>query len=185
MKPQGIEIPLRKLYNPQKITLQIATAIILLIIIIPLFLKAYASLSSSSSFYSEVTIDGEISGIVAASSTTKDGDGGSGDGLSCDIFAGEWVPNPEAPYYTNRSCWTIHDQQNCMKYGRPDDEFMKWRWKPNGCDLPIFNPFQFLEIVRGKSMAFVGDSIGRNQMQSLICLLSRVRAEPLNSQEEK
>ncbi|KAF5749952.1 protein YLS7-like [Tripterygium wilfordii] len=61
-----------------------------------------------------------------------------------------------------------------MKYGRPDSEFMKWRWKPDGCELPIFNPSQFLEIVRGKSMAFVGDSVSRNQMQSLICLLSRV-----------
>lgn len=61
-----------------------------------------------------------------------------------------------------------------MKYGRPDSEFMKWRWKPDECDLPIFNPAQFLEIVRGKSLGFVGDSVGRNQMQSLICLLSRV-----------
>ncbi|MED6182032.1 Protein trichome birefringence-like 19 [Stylosanthes scabra] len=51
---------------------------------------------------------------------------------------------------------------------------MKWRWKPYECELPIFNPWQFLEIVKGKSMAFVGDSIGRNQMQSMICLLSRV-----------
>ncbi|GAA0184954.1 hypothetical protein Leryth_020760 [Lithospermum erythrorhizon] len=91
----------------------------------------------------------------------------------CDIFTGEWVPNPEAPYYTNSSCWAIHEHQNCMKYGRPDTGFMRWRWKPDGCDLPIFNPFQFLDIVRGKSLAFVGDSVGRNQMQSLICMLSR------------
>lgn len=93
---------------------------------------------------------------------------------TCDIFSGEWIPNPKAPYYTNKTCWAIHEHQNCMKYGRPDSDFMKWRWKPNECELPIFNPFQFLEIVRGKSMAFVGDSVGRNHMQSLICLLSRV-----------
>ncbi|KAF7822345.1 protein trichome birefringence-like 19 [Senna tora] len=91
----------------------------------------------------------------------------------CDLSTGEWIPNPKAPYYTNTTCWAIHEHQNCLKYGRPDSEFMKWRWKPNGCELPIFNPFQFLEIVRGKSMAFVGDSIVRNQMQSMICLLSR------------
>ncbi|KAK7381145.1 hypothetical protein VNO78_33671 [Psophocarpus tetragonolobus] len=92
----------------------------------------------------------------------------------CDIFSGEWVPNPEGPYYTNTTCGQIHEHQNCMKYGRPDSEFMKWRWKPYECELPIFNPFHFLEIVRGKSMAFVGDSIGRNHIQSMICLLSRV-----------
>lgn len=98
----------------------------------------------------------------------------------CDIFSGEWVPNPKAPYYTNRTCWAIHEHQNCIKYGRPDSEFMKWKWKPNGCELPIFNPFQFLEIMRGKSMAFVGDSVGRNHMQSLICLLSTVSSSVSN-----
>ncbi|XAR51573.1 hypothetical protein NMG60_11006237 [Bertholletia excelsa] len=91
----------------------------------------------------------------------------------CDIFTGEWVHDPDAPYYTNMTCWAIHEHQNCMKYGRPDSEFMKWRWKPDGCELPVFNPWQFLDIVRGKSLAFVGDSVGRNQMQSLICMLSR------------
>ncbi|KAK7316231.1 hypothetical protein VNO77_35093 [Canavalia gladiata] len=95
-------------------------------------------------------------------------------GNKCDFFSGEWVPNPKAPYYTNKTCWAIHEHQNCIKYGRPDSDFMKWRWKPNECELPLFNPFQFLQIVKGKSMAFVGDSVGRNQMQSMICLLSRV-----------
>ncbi|XP_059294840.1 protein trichome birefringence-like 19 [Lycium ferocissimum] len=92
----------------------------------------------------------------------------------CDIFSGKWVWNPDAPYYTNMTCTEIHEHQNCMKYGRPDSDYLKWRWKPNGCELPIFNPFQFLEVVRNKSLAVVGDSVARNQMQSLICLLSRV-----------
>lgn len=92
----------------------------------------------------------------------------------CDIFDGEWVPNPEGPYYTNTTCWSIHKHQNCMKYGRPDSEYMKWKWKPHGCDLEVFEPRVFLETMRGKAMAFVGDSVARNQMQSLICLLSRV-----------
>ncbi|GLT61079.1 hypothetical protein SLA2020_338100 [Shorea laevis] len=62
--------------------------------------------------------------------------------------------------------------QNCMKFGRPDTEFLKWRWKPDECELPLFDAVQFLELVRGKSIAFVGDSVGRNQMQSLLCLLA-------------
>ncbi|XP_027078678.1 protein trichome birefringence-like 19 [Coffea arabica] len=97
-----------------------------------------------------------------------------GDKESCDLFTGEWVPNPEAPYYTNSTCYGIYDHQNCMKYGRPDTNFLKWRWKPDGCELPIFDPHQFLEVVRGKSIAFVGDSLARNHMLSLMCLLSRV-----------
>ncbi|KAG6396171.1 hypothetical protein SASPL_142313 [Salvia splendens] len=93
---------------------------------------------------------------------------------SCDIFTGEWVPDPDAPYYTNKTCWAIHEHQNCMKHGRPDSNFLKWKWKPDGCDLPAFSPGQFLRMVRNKTMAFVGDSVGRNQMQSIICLLSKV-----------
>ncbi|XP_058068231.1 protein trichome birefringence-like 19 [Magnolia sinica] len=92
----------------------------------------------------------------------------------CDLSKGEWVWNPDAPYYTNTTCLAISDRQNCLKYGRPNTDFLKWRWKPNGCDLPIFDPARFLELVRGKSMAFVGDSVARNHMQSLICLLSKV-----------
>ncbi|XAR71335.1 hypothetical protein NMG60_11028543 [Bertholletia excelsa] len=90
-------------------------------------------------------------------------EGGSSEtnGTNCDIFTGEWVPNPEAPYYTNRTCDAIHDHQNCMKYGRPDTGFTKWRWKPERCELPLFDPLRFLDTVRNKSMAFVGDSVGR------------------------
>lgn len=95
---------------------------------------------------------------------------------SCDLFTGEWVPNPEAPYYTNATCYGILDHQNCMKYGRPDTDFLKWRWKPDGCELPIFDPHQFLELIRGKSIAVVGDSVARNHMMSLMCLLSRVKS---------
>lgn len=92
----------------------------------------------------------------------------------CDIFAGEWVRSDEAPYYTNNSCWAIHEHQNCVKYGKPDLDYMKWKWKPDECELPRFNPYQFLELVRHKSLTFVGDSLGRNQLQSLICMLSPV-----------
>ena len=93
---------------------------------------------------------------------------------TCNIFSGEWIPNNDAPYYTNETCGVIHEYQNCMKHGRPDTGYLKWRWKPDGCELPVFDPAEFLELVRDKSLAFVGDSVARNHMQSLICLLSRV-----------
>ncbi|KAL5723180.1 hypothetical protein ACHQM5_006605 [Ranunculus cassubicifolius] len=103
----------------------------------------------------------------------------------CDIFVGEWIPDSNAPYYTNETCWAIHEHQNCMKYGRPDMDFLKWKWKPDGCELPIFDPNQFLELVRGKTLAFIGDSVGRNHMQSLICLLSKVESPVQVAKSEK
>ncbi|KAJ9147399.1 hypothetical protein P3X46_029564 [Hevea brasiliensis] len=77
---------------------------------------------------------------------------------TCTIFQGRWI------WYPN----------SCIKFGRPDTDFLKWRWKPDQCELPLFDANQFLELVRGKSMAFVGDSLARNQMQSLLCLLATV-----------
>nr|GLL26511.1 protein trichome birefringence-like 19 [Ipomoea trifida] len=97
----------------------------------------------------------------------------------CDIFKGNWVPYPEGPYYTNKTKCVIEDRQNCMKFGRPDSEFMKWRWQPDECDLPMFDAGRFLEVVRGKTLAFIGDSVARNQMQSLVCLLASV-ADPVD-----
>ncbi|XP_022844793.1 protein trichome birefringence-like 19 [Olea europaea var. sylvestris] len=90
----------------------------------------------------------------------------------CNIFQGDWIPFPEGPYYTNETKCVIDDRQNCMKFGRPDSDFMKWRWKPSECELPLFDAKRFLELVRGKTLAFVGDSLARNQMQSLVCLLA-------------
>ncbi|CAN6170043.1 unnamed protein product [Urochloa humidicola] len=93
----------------------------------------------------------------------------------CDLFRGEWVPDGGgAPYYTNRSCPHIQEHQNCLKYGRPDLGFLRWRWRPAGCDLPRFDAAAFLGSFRGRSLAFVGDSLARNHMQSLMCLLSKV-----------
>ncbi|KAM7268793.1 hypothetical protein ACFE04_010959 [Oxalis oulophora] len=76
----------------------------------------------------------------------------------CSIFKGKWIPYPKGPYYTNLTCNLMIDQQNCAKFGRNDTDFMKWRWKPDECELPLFDALRFLEIVRNKSMAFVGDS---------------------------
>ncbi|XP_022770029.1 protein trichome birefringence-like 19 [Durio zibethinus] len=170
MKPHSVELPLGRSHaqpKTPKIFLLIIFGTLALLTIIPVFypLLGYPlyllkhSSSKPSSTYDSQEPDASIS--ISESET-------------CDIFTGEWVPNPDAPYYTNTTCRGIHEHQNCMKYGRPDTEFMKWKWKPDGCELPVFNPAQFLEIVRGKSLAFVGDSVGRNQMESLICLLSRV-----------
>lgn len=64
--------------------------------------------------------------------------------------------------------------QNCMKNGRPDSAYLYWRWRPHDCDLPKFAPLKFLQFMRNKTWALVGDSISRNHIQSLLCMLSKV-----------
>ncbi|KAJ4828617.1 hypothetical protein Tsubulata_041749 [Turnera subulata] len=92
----------------------------------------------------------------------------------CDLFIGDWIPDPTGPFYTNASCLNIESHQNCMKNGRPDSGYLYWRWKPQGCDLPRFDARKFLQLMRNKSWAFIGDSISRNHVQSLLCILSQV-----------
>lgn len=92
----------------------------------------------------------------------------------CDIFVGNWIRDSSGPLYTNNSCNSIEHHQNCMKNGRPDMEYLNWKWKPKDCELPRFNPTRFLELMKDKSMAFVGDSIMRNHVQSLLCIISQI-----------
>ncbi|KAL0447784.1 UNVERIFIED_CONTAM: protein trichome birefringence-like 23 [Sesamum latifolium] len=95
-------------------------------------------------------------------------------GKKCDLFTGNWIPNAAGPIYTNNSCSFIEEHQNCLKNGRPDTGYLYWRWKPRGCDLRRFDPEKFLDLLRNKSWALIGDSISRNHVQSLLCMLSTV-----------
>lgn len=92
----------------------------------------------------------------------------------CDPFVGDWIPHPEGPAYTNETCDWIEGHQNCMKNGRPDTGYLYWKWSPRECELPQLNPNRFLELMRNKALALIGDSISRNHIQSLICVLSKV-----------
>ncbi|KAF5203227.1 trichome birefringence-like, partial [Thalictrum thalictroides] len=100
--------------------------------------------------------------------TTYDYDEGS-----CDLFNGQWIPDLNGSLYTNKSCSTMPISKNCGKHGRKDVDYLNWRWKPYGCDLQRFDAKNFLHIVRGKTLAFIGDSVARNHMESLLCLLSQ------------
>lgn len=91
----------------------------------------------------------------------------------CDPFSdGEWVKNAShAPLYKSSSCPFVEESFGCSAHGRPDFEFTQWTWRPRFCPLPSFNGRQLLEHLRGKRMVFVGDSLSRNQWESMLCLL--------------
>ncbi|KAL7589957.1 hypothetical protein Lser_V15G41280 [Lactuca serriola] len=92
----------------------------------------------------------------------------------CDYTDGKWVHDNTGPLYNSTACGTIKEGQNCFSHGRPDMGYLFWRWKPNKCHLPRFDPNTFLHLTRDKHVAFVGDSIARNQLESLLCLLATV-----------
>lgn len=119
---------------------------------------------------------------------------------TCDVSKGKWVFDETYPLYSNASCPYIDEGFSCQTNGRLDSDYMKWRWQPDHCDIPRycsvylvttesweillcwhedddgfwdcrFNAVKMLEMIRGKRLVFAGDSISRNQWESMMCLL--------------
>ncbi|ESW34334.1 hypothetical protein PHAVU_001G143600 [Phaseolus vulgaris] len=91
--------------------------------------------------------------------------------MKCDFFDGKWVKDGSYPLYKPGSCSLVDEQFNCIRNGRPDKEYLTYKWKPKGCSLPRLNAHRMLELLRGKKLVFVGDSLNRNMWESLICIL--------------
>ncbi|KAE9613408.1 putative PMR5 domain, PC-Esterase [Lupinus albus] len=93
---------------------------------------------------------------------------------SCDYSDGKWVQDKRGPLYneSTSSKIKIKKSQNCIANGRPDSDYLYWKWKPSQCNLPRFEPQTFLQLIKNKHVAFVGDSLARNQIESLLCMLA-------------
>ncbi|KAF9620651.1 hypothetical protein IFM89_013677 [Coptis chinensis] len=89
----------------------------------------------------------------------------------CDIYQGSWIYDESYPLYDTSGCSFINKEFDCQKNGRVDKTYLKYRWKPNSCDLPRFDGVDFLRRLKGKKIMFVGDSLSLNQWESLICML--------------
>ncbi|CAM8892394.1 unnamed protein product [Rhodiola kirilowii] len=92
----------------------------------------------------------------------------------CNMMDGIWVYNDgkkASPMYHGRQCPFLSDQVSCQRNGRSDSEYEKWSWEAKGCQIPRFNGTDMLERLRGKRVVIVGDSLNRNQWESLACLL--------------
>ncbi|XBH95939.1 hypothetical protein VPH35_086424 [Triticum aestivum] len=81
------------------------------------------------------------------------------------MSSGRWVYDEEAyALYKESACRFMSENLACGRYGRTDLRYQHWRWQPHGCDLPRYK-------LRGKQLAFVGDSLNRDQWVSMVCLI--------------
>ncbi|KAK6155812.1 hypothetical protein DH2020_010060 [Rehmannia glutinosa] len=134
-----------------------------------------AGLRKSDSFSSN-NLPTDITETVESSAATTNLSRANVVDSDCDLYHGKWIYDSTGPLYTNNSCPVLTQMQNCQGNGRPDKDYENWRWKPSQCDLPRFDPKKFLELMRGKTLAFIGDSVARNQMESMLCILWQVEA---------
>ncbi|KAG2552480.1 hypothetical protein PVAP13_9KG464400 [Panicum virgatum] len=107
------------------------------------------------------------------------------DAVHCDVYDGSWVFDETYPLYTNDRCPFIDEGFSCGANGRLDHSYMKWRWQPKHCNIPRFDARRMLEMLRGKRLVFIGDSINRNQWESMMCLLRTAVSDPSRIHESR
>ncbi|XVF48868.1 hypothetical protein PTKIN_Ptkin03bG0223000 [Pterospermum kingtungense] len=101
----------------------------------------------------------------------------------CNYAKGKWVIDDRRPLYSGFHCkqW-LAPMWACRLMQRQDFAFEKLRWQPKDCEMEEFEGSKFLERMQDKTLAFVGDSLGRQQFQSLMCMItaSKERSDVLD-----
>ncbi|KAE8718839.1 Protein trichome birefringence-like 16 [Hibiscus syriacus] len=106
---------------------------------------------------------------------------------ACDYTKGKWVIDDRRPLYSGRGCkqW-LAPMWACRMMQRQDFAFENLRWQPKDCELEEFEGQKFLKRMQNRTLAFVGDSLGRQQFQSLMCMITagKESADILNAGPE-
>ncbi|KAF6144070.1 hypothetical protein GIB67_007531 [Kingdonia uniflora] len=89
----------------------------------------------------------------------------------CNYAKGKWVEDNRRPLYSGFGCkqW-LSEMWACRLTQRLDFSYERFRWQPNNCEMPEFEVLSFLKRMQNKTIALVGDSLGRQQFQSLMCM---------------
>lgn len=101
------------------------------------------------------------------------------DKKDCNYAKGRWVADNNRPLYSGFDCkqW-LSGMWSCRLNRRTDFSFENYRWQPYNCEMPEFHASKFLSRMRDKTIAFVGDSLGRQQFQSLMCMVTGGKEDP-------
>lgn len=92
---------------------------------------------------------------------------------ACNYGKGKWIPADNRPLYSGFGCkqW-LSGMWACRLTQRTDFEYEKLKWQPKDCNIDDFTGPNFLKRMQNKTLAFVGDSLGRQQFQSLMCMVT-------------
>lgn len=121
------------------------------------------SILSSARYTVETSVQQNYSQNPAATTTNSD----------CNLAKGKWVIDQHRPLYSGFGCkqW-LSSMWACRLTQRKDFKYEKLRWQPKDCEMEEFTGSKFLRRMENKTLAFVGDSISRQQFQSLMCMIT-------------
>lgn len=93
------------------------------------------------------------------------------DPKECNHRNGIWVSDKRRPLYSGFGCkqW-LSESWSCRLTQRIDFDYEQFRWQPEACEMPEFEASQFLRRMQDKTIAYVGDSLGRQMFQSMMCM---------------
>ncbi|XP_039038637.1 protein trichome birefringence-like 14 [Hibiscus syriacus] len=89
----------------------------------------------------------------------------------CNYAKGRWVADNRPPLYPVQ-CKYIQRNWACRLTNRTDFSYEGYRWQSVDCKMPEFDSSHFLERMKDKIIAFIGDSLSREQFQSMMCMLT-------------
>ncbi|PIM99244.1 hypothetical protein CDL12_28261 [Handroanthus impetiginosus] len=128
--------------------------------------------------HSEIVVDRE--NILSPERKDEDGvSASSSEKQACNYAKGRWVADSRRPLYSGFRCkqW-LSDMWACRLTQRTDFSYEGYRWQPSNCEMPEFEGAEFLRRMEDKTIAFIGDSLGRQQFQSLMCMISGGEDKP-------
>lgn len=123
-----------------------------------------ATIVSPLSFAStNISLAGRENNILTTRSENQD----------CNYAKGKWITDDNRPLYSGFGCkqW-LSPMWSCRLTQRTDFEYEKLRWQPKDCKMQEFTRSNYLRRMQDKTLAFIGDSLGRQQFQSLMCMVS-------------
>lgn len=66
---------------------------------------------------------------------------------STKMYEGRWVYDESYPLYKSSSCPFIRKEFDCLKYGRQNQQYLKFRWQPNECVLPRYVTLSLINLL--------------------------------------
>ncbi|TYH20429.1 hypothetical protein ES288_A05G428800v1 [Gossypium darwinii] len=89
----------------------------------------------------------------------------------CNYARGRWVADSRPPLYAAQ-CKYMERKWACRLSSRTDFSYEGYRWQSVDCQKPEFEASHFLERMKDKIVAFVGDTLSRQQFESMMCMLT-------------